>query len=63
MNEKASAKDLIVLIEFVCVEAGRRAGEPRGSWHGKQNTLYYELDYVFCFFLPVSISLGHELKC
>ena len=31
MNWKISAKDLIVMIEFVCVEACKGAREPGGS--------------------------------
>jgi hypothetical protein len=41
------------LIEFVCVEAGRGAGEPRGSWPTEQTSLYHILDCIFCFFANV----------
>lgn len=51
MNWKISAKDLIVMIEFVCVEACKGAREPGGSWLGKQTSIYNILDNFFLSFL------------
>ena len=48
---KVSAKDLIVIIEIVCVEASRGVGELGESRPCKQTSPYRILDHIFCFFV------------